>query len=74
MPKNDGLQAAAKIREYYEQNLLPQPLVVAVTGHGDTILRDLNSEKSLFDEILVRPPLKKDIEALIQKMKEKTSK
>ena len=35
MPFMDGNNATVKIREYCQENQIPQPYIVAITGHGE---------------------------------------
>ena len=59
MPVMDGYELADEIRNYYRQNCLPQPMIVACTGH----IEDQFINKAWLHEIdeIVPKPLHIDI-------------
>lgn len=54
MPVMDGYEAAEVIRDFYESNLVPQPLIIACTGHVEEEFIKKAWTKRI-DEILPKP-------------------
>ena len=54
MPIMDGYQATAKIRQFYADQDLPQPLIVALTGHEEKEFKK-NGEAIGMDMYLRKP-------------------
>ena len=56
MPGMDGWQSAEQIRRWYQQEQLPQPVIVMVSGNGrDTLEQRTPEEQKLLDGFLVKP-------------------
>mmetsp|Transcript_13752 Transcript_13752/g.23449 ORF Transcript_13752/g.23449 Transcript_13752/m.23449 type:complete len:106 (+) Transcript_13752:934-1251(+) len=69
MPFLDGYQATQQIREYCSVNDLPQPFIVAVTGHGEEeyVKRALDSG---MNELVCKPAHPNQISQLLKQARQ----
>jgi CheY-like chemotaxis protein len=65
MPVMDGYKSSSLIREFYEQEGLTQPYIVACTGHTEEkyIKKAWNSK---IDEVMSKPVSVKFLKALLE--------
>ena len=68
MPVMDGYEATQKIREYFNAKELPQPIIIAVTGHCENsyVQRAISSG---MNEVSAKPVDLKLIEDVLIKLK-----
>lgn len=54
MPIMDGYEAAVTIRDFYVSNLVPQPMIIACTGHVEEEFIK-KAWTNMIDEIIPKP-------------------